>query len=180
MKSKEFFLELAETFVVSLAVLLLLYGVLAFPEIVSGASMEPLLVDGNRILVEKVSKNFKPFERGDVVVFHPPDNDNIDYVKRVIGIPGDVIKIDDCKVYITRDAERFVLEEPYLYNGICTEGREKFPSGRAYKVQEGEYLLLGDNREKSADSRSFGFIKKEQIIGKVVCIFWPFKSAKFI
>ena len=173
MDSKDFLIELAETFVVSLVILLLIYGFLAFPEIVSGASMEPLLHDKERILVEKVLKNFQDFERGEVVVFHPPEDDHIDYVKRVIGVPGDLVKISDCKVFITRDGNRFTLEEPYLYAEKCTTGGPGFPAGRSQKLSEDSYLVLGDNRDHSADSRVFGVIDKERIVGKVVFRFWP-------
>lgn len=180
MDSKDFLIELAETFVVSLVILFLIYGFLAFPEIVSGASMEPLLQDRDRILVEKVLKNFQEFERGEVIVFHPPDDDHTDYVKRVIGIPGDVVKIADCKVYITRDGSRFTLEEPYLYTNKCTNGGPGFPEGRAQKIKEGTYFVLGDNRDHSADSRLFGPIDEERIVGKVVIRFWPPNKVSFL
>jgi len=180
MSAKEFVLELAETFVVSLAVLLIIYGVLAFPEIVSGASMEPTLYDGHRILVEKVSKHFKEFERGDIVVFHPPDNDRIDYVKRVIGVPGDVIKISDCKVFVTTGGSRFTLEEPYLYEGECTHGGPGFFEGKAQKIKNDEYLVLGDNRGKSADSKVFGTIGVDRMVGKAVFRFWPPSEISFL
>src|SRR3989344_2372656 len=100
---KNFFLEIIESFVTSFVVLAIIYLFLAFPEIVSGASMEPNLEDSERIIVEKVTKYISkpPFDRGDIVVLHPPQNGNIDYVKRVIGLPGEVVGISDCKVDIT-------------------------------------------------------------------------------
>jgi signal peptidase I len=180
MDSKEFFLDLAETFVVSLLVLLVLYGLLAFPEIVSGASMEPLLDDGDRILVEKVSKHYREFERGDVVVFHPPGDDNIDYVKRIVGIPSDVVKISDCNVFITRDGKRFMLEEPYLQEDTCTKGGTGFSEGRARKIEDETYVVLGDNRSHSADSRLFGPIDIDRIVGKAVLRFWPVSKINFL
>jgi signal peptidase I len=139
-----------------------------------------LLKDGDRILVEKISKNFQDFERGDVVVFHPPDNDDIDYVKRVVGIPGDVVKILDCKVYITREGDKFMLEEPYLYENLCTKGGSGFLEGKAKKIEEGHYLVLGDNRNRSADSRLFGIIEEERMVGKAIYRFWPLSKTRFL
>lgn len=180
MNSKEFFLELAETFVVSIVVLGIIYGILAFPEIVSGASMEPLLHDKERILVEKITKLFDPFERGDVVVFHPPEDDDIDYVKRIVALPGDVVKIADCGVFVTTEGNRYQLEEPYLYESACTRGGTGFQEGKAQKIEDGHYFVLGDNRMHSADSRFFGPIASERIVGKVIFRFWPFSNLGFI
>uniref|UniRef100_A0A7C4TL85 Signal peptidase I n=1 Tax=candidate division WWE3 bacterium TaxID=2053526 RepID=A0A7C4TL85_UNCKA len=177
---KNFILEIVESFLSSLAVLLVLYAFLAFPEIVSGASMEPYIHDGERILVERISKHFSGYKRGDVVVFHPPDNDKIDYVKRVIGVPGDIVKIADCKVYVVRDSSRFVLEEPYVYAETCTQGGPGFNDGKAQKIEEGQLLVLGDNRSKSADSRLFGPITEDRVVGKAVFRFWPFSKFGFL
>ena len=180
MQNKNFFLELVETFVVSFIVLTVLYGLIAFPEIVSGASMEPGIEDGDRILVEKVSRIFTGFDRGDLVVLHPPDDPTIDYVKRIIGIPGDVVKISNCEVFVARDGNRFMLEEPSLYDDICTAGGKYFQEGKAQKVEDGFYAVLGDNRSRSADSRVFGPIAQEKIVGKVVFRFWPFSKLGFL
>ena len=184
-KSKEntnssLLLDIVESFIFSSVVLMVLYLFLAFPEVVSGASMEPTLHDGERILVERVSKRFNGFSRGDVIVFHPPGDDGIDYVKRIVGVPGDVFKIADCTVYITNSGDRFVLEEPYLYENTCTFSGSRFEEGKAIKVKDGEYLVLGDNRPRSADSRSFGLLSEDRIVGKAVFRFWPLDKASFL
>ncbi|MFH1295163.1 MAG: signal peptidase I, partial [bacterium] len=88
---KSFVMEMLETLVSSVIVILVIYSTIAFPELVVGSSMEPNFYTGERILVEKVTKYFSPFKRGDIVVLHPPGNDNIDYIKRIIGVPGDII-----------------------------------------------------------------------------------------
>lgn len=173
MSKKEVILELIETFITSFVVLMLIYWWVALPEVVSGASMEPTIFDGERILVERITKNFKSFDRGDIVVLHPPENDNIDYVKRIVGVPGDVVKILDCNVYVSRDGEKFRLEEPYLEGGTCTSGGKSLREGRSIRLDEDEYVVLGDNRTKSADSRLFGTLKEDRIIGRVVLRFWP-------
>lgn len=177
---KSFFLEMMETLVSSVIVILVIYSTVAFPEMVVGSSMEPNFYTGERILVEKVTRFFKSYKRGDIVVLHPPGNDNIDYIKRIVGMPGDVVKIVDCKVYIKSGEESFLYEEDYLSDGICTIGGVKIKDGRSFKIEGGNYLVLGDNREKSLDSRAFGLVPKERILGKVVYRFWPPAKAGFV
>jgi len=175
-----FILDIIESFVSSFVVLMVLYVFLAFPEIVSGASMEPMLHSGERILVERISKHVTGIERGDVIIFHPPGDDSVDYVKRVIGVPGDVVKVSDCKVYVTAEGSRYELEESYLYEGTCTGAGPSLKEGRAQKVEEGEYIVLGDNRTKSADSRFFGPITEDRVVGKAVLRFWPPKNLEIL
>jgi len=174
---KMFFLEIVETIFSSILVLFIIYMWIAMPEMVYGASMEPNFYTGERILVEKVTKHFKDFERGEVVVLNPPGDDSIDYIKRVVGVPGDVVKIKDCDVYILSEGEKFKLEESYLPQGICTTEGPKLREGRSMKIDEGYYVVLGDNRMESADSRVFGLVKKEQILGRVIFRFWPLGKA---
>ncbi|PIS22269.1 signal peptidase I [candidate division WWE3 bacterium CG08_land_8_20_14_0_20_41_10] len=177
---KSFFFEMLETLVSSVIVILVIYSTIAFPELVVGSSMEPSFYTGERILVEKLSKHFSPFKRGDVVVLHPPGNDNIDYVKRIVGVSGDVVKIFDCKVYIKNGEESFLYEENYLKTGACTQGGAKIKDGRSFKMEEGSFLVMGDNREHSMDSRTFGLVQKERIIGRVVFKFWPLGKVGFV
>lgn len=180
-EEKNFFIEMLETFLTSFIVLMVIYWLVALPEVVLGASMEPTIYPGERILVEKVTKRFKDYQRGDIVVLHPPHDDDTDYVKRIVGIPGDIIKIYDCDVYVTRGTEKFVLEEPYLYDGTCTDTTvgNALKDGRSIKLQSGQYIVLGDNRPRSADSRYFGVLTKDRIVGKVVLRFWPITKLAF-
>ncbi len=175
---KSFIIEILETFITSFVVLLMIYWWVALPEVVLGASMEPTIYGGERILVERITSHFKNYERGDIVVLHPPENDGVDYVKRVVGVPGDVIKVLNCDVYISKDGEKFKLEEPYLYNGTCTSEGPMLQEGRSMQLEDDEYIVLGDNRTRSADSRLFGVITEDRILGKVVLKFWPIKEAK--
>ena len=170
---KNILFDSLETFAVSSAVLLVVYMFVAFPIVVYGASMEPSLHTGERILVEKISFYFDDVSRGDVVVLHPPGNDSVEYVKRVIGLPGEVVKVYECVIYISKDGKKFMLVEPYLSKEQCTAGGQKFREGRSVKVDEGQYVVLGDNRERSADSRLFGPIQKDRILGKAIFRFWP-------
>ena len=180
MKIKNFLLELTETFLTSLVVILLLYVLIASVEVVYGASMEPNFHSGERILVDKITKKVKGFERGEVVVFYPPGDDSKHYIKRVIGIPGDIIKIVDCKILISRDGEKFELDETYLSEDVCTAGSSVVKEGRSLKIDDDKYLLLGDNRGASLDSRVLGLVEEKKIIGRVIFRFWPISVVGFI
>ena len=180
MKIKNFLLELTETFLTSLVVILLLYVLIASVEVVYGASMEPNFHSGERILVDKITKKVKGFERGEVVVFYPPGDDSKHYIKRVIGIPGDIIKIVDCKVLVSRDGEKFELDETYLSEDVCTAGSSVVKEGRSLRIDDDEYLLLGDNRNASLDSRVLGLVEGKKIIGRVIFRFWPVSAVGFI
>ena len=142
MRENNFFLDILETILSSLIVIFIIYMTIAVPEQVSGSSMEPNFHTGERILVEKISKHFKDFERGEVVVLNPPGNDNVDYIKRIVGITGDIIKVMDCSVYVLRDSKRFKLDENYLTQGTCTEGGPDLKDGRSLKIEDGSFLLI--------------------------------------
>jgi signal peptidase I len=180
MKIKSILLEIAEAFITSFIVIMLLYMVVASVEEVWGPSMEPNFHSGERILVDRITKRFISYKRGEVVVFLPPGDDNKHYIKRVVGIPGDVFKVIDCGVAVSRDGEQFKLEEPYLSDGTCTVGGSKIKEGRSLKIPDGQYALFGDNREESLDSRILGFVGKERILGRVVFRFWPVNKLGFI
>ena len=172
-------LEVLEELTVGFIVLMTVYIVVAFPVEVSGASMSPNLETGDKLLVEKVTKYFEPYNRGDIVVLHPPENDYIDYVKRVIAVPGDTIKIYGCDIFISRDNNKYKLNEgSYLDEKACTNGGKKLIEGRIYTLKENEYIVLGDNRANSQDSRVFGIVDSGRIQGKVVARFWPFDKVK--
>lgn len=167
--------ESLETILTSFLVLMLVYVVIAFPVEVSGQSMYPNLDTGDRLLVEKITKYTEGYSRGDIVVLHPPDNDFIDYVKRIVAVPGDTVKIINCRIYINRDGVTYILnEDSYLSKEVCTIGGKGINEGRPYVLKEKEYIVMGDNRENSSDSRSFGVVRESKIQGKVVARMWPF------
>ncbi|MBP8960829.1 signal peptidase I [Patescibacteria group bacterium] len=175
-----FFLELGESLFSSLIVLFLIYKFVAMPEVVHGASMYPNFDTGERILMEKVTKFFKPYERGEVVILNPPGNANIDYLKRIVALPGDIVKIQDCKVYISRYGEKFELQEDYLPDSVCTDSGSFFREGHSVRLFDDEYLVFGDNRGNSVDSRYFGVIKASNIQGRVIFRFWPLNRVGFL
>ncbi len=180
MSKKNFAVEMFETFLSSILVLFVIYMWVAMPEMVYGASMEPNFHTGERILVEKITKHFRDFERGEVVVLNPPEKDNIDYIKRIVGLPGDIIKVKDCGVYISSDGKKFKLQEDYLPTGTCTTEGPMLKEGRSVKIDAGSYMVFGDNRDESADSRVFGLVKQDRILGRVVFRFWPLNKIGFI
>lgn len=180
MKIKSFILEIIETVLVSGLVILSLYHFIASVEVVWGPSMEPNFHSGERILVDRISKNISPLKRGEVVVFYPNEKSDKHYIKRVVGIPGDIFKIINCEVVISRDGEHYTLKEDYLAEETCTEGGSVIKDGRSVKLGEGQYAFLGDNRSQSLDSRNIGLVEKNRIIGRVVFRFWPLNLVGFI
>ena len=127
---------------------------------IEGQSMEPNLHDGEYVLIDKVSYMLHPPERGDVVVLTRP-NDR-DFIKRVIGLPGDTVEIRNGHVIVNGT----VLDEPYLNQPVHTD----YPS---QKVEDGRYFVMGDNRNNSSDSRSFGSIAAADIVGRAWVVYWP-------
>jgi signal peptidase I len=178
-KPKSVIIEIVETLIVSYIVLMVVFKLIAFPEQVVGASMEPTLHTGDRILVQRLSKHFRDFVRGEIVVLEPPGLNGTHYVKRIIGMPGDIVKINDCMVTISSNGTKYELNEFYLEKTECTDGGSMIVEGRAMRLGDDEYMVLGDNRSNSADSRAFGLISRDRIQGTVVFRFWPPKSVGF-
>lgn len=135
---------------------------------IPSGSMEPTLQINDRLVIEKISYYFNPPERGDIVVFWPPDDvfegqqGRDAFIKRVIGLPGDTVHVSGGEVFINGNPieEDYIKAEPEYEWGPET-------------VPEDSYLVLGDNRNSSFDSHSWGFVPRENIIGKAVVRFWP-------
>lgn len=180
MKIKELILEFAEALISSMVIVLVLYLFIASVEVVWGPSMEPTFHSGERILVDRISKILIPLKRGEIVVFLPPGDNERHFIKRVVGIPGDIFKIIDCGVVISKDGQKYQLEEAYLDKDTCTAGGGAIREGRALRLGPEQYAFLGDNREESLDSRSIGFVDKSRVIGRVIFRFWPLNKIGFI
>ena len=178
-----FFFEIAETAILAILIFLALYLFLVRPHQIRGDSMLPNFHNGEYLLTEMVSYNLlkKEPQRGEVVVFRSPEQPNLDFIKRIIALPGEEIKLQNGRVFIINDAnpEGFLLEEDYLEEGTATEGRRTIDDGEVFAVSNG-YVVLGDNRERSSDSREWGTIKKENIIGKVWLRYWPPEAVALI
>jgi signal peptidase I len=128
---------------------------------VRGSSMEPTLHNGQYLVIGKVVYWIHPPERGDVIVFQPPQNPGEDYIKRVVGLPGEQVEIRDGAVWV--DGVR--LEEPY----VTSLG----PYSNTWTLGDGEYFVLGDNRANSSDSHTWGTLPEENIVGKAWLCYWP-------
>lgn len=146
-----------------------IYFFVAQPHQVEGGSMLPNYYDGDYVLTEKISKYIQGINRGDVVVFHYPQNPSIDYIKRVVALPGDEIMLSGGRIYING----VVAEEPYLEEAINTTGHSFLKEGQRYLVKEDELIVMGDNRLESSDSREWGGVLESLVLGKVFFRYWP-------
>lgn len=134
------------------------------PVRVEGTSMLPRLVDQDRLFINKFVYHFTAIERGDVVVFHYPRDPSKSYIKRVIALPGDHLRIDDGHVFVNGKA----LKEPYVPLAY-RDDRSLEPM----VIPPDEYFVMGDHRSISSDSREFGPVKRDLIYGKAEFVYWP-------
>ncbi len=173
---KSFFADFTEVLIIGIAVFALAWVFLAEPLEVTGESMEPTLHNKEQILVEKISMNFDELQRGDIIVFNSPENPKVLVIKRIIGIPGDIVTIQRNAVFLNGQQ----LEETYLEKGMLTEAKDMLAEGVKTQVPFKSYIVLGDNRTNSTDSRDFGPIKEEEIVGKAILIYYPFSSNRML
>lgn len=138
---------------------------------VQGTSMLPLLADGERIVVSKFLYRFWPIERGDVVVFWYPREPSVSFIKRVVGLPGDVVELRRGRLYVN---DRLV-QEPYLRPEY--RDQDSYPPS---EVKKGYYFVLGDHRSSSNDSRAWGEVPEKYIYGKAVFRFWPLAKMSLV
>lgn len=138
---------------------------------VQGTSMQPLLADGERIVVNKLVYRFEPIERGDVVVFHYPRDPSVSFIKRVIGLPGDIVEERRGVIFVNGRA----LPEDYLDRRLRDD--DTLPPR---EVEQGYYYVLGDHRTSSNDSRNWGLVPERYIYGKAFFRFWPLPHAGVI
>lgn len=164
-----FLFDIIEVVVVALAIFVVVYLFFFQPHQVNGASMDPNFHDKEYILTDKISYRFRLPERGDVVIFRAPKNRELDYIKRVIGLPGERIKIVDGQVFINGQQ----LPEAYLEKNTNSYSGSFLKIGEEFLVPQDEYFVMGDNRPHSSDSREWGTVNKEDIIGKTWLRYWP-------
>jgi signal peptidase I len=168
--------EIVETLVLTLIIFIVIQTFVAQPYKVQQMSMEHTLEPDQYVLVDKLTPRFDTFKRGDIVVFTPPADwvqpDGTPFIKRVIGLGGERVEIKDGGVYIdgTQLDERYLYAEP--------PGSEPQPTTvqgdqSSWVVPAGEFFLMGDHRQNSADSRTFGPVPAEQVIGRAWLRYWP-------
>lgn len=169
-----FALELVEIVVISLAIILPIRYFLIQPFYVKGASMEPTFDDHEYLIIDELSYRFRVPERGEVVVFRYPLDPRQYFIKRIVGLPGETVRVADNSVIITNKErpEGFALDEKdYLGPETITHGDKTVTLG------EEEYFVMGDNRSASLDSRTFGPLPLQQIVGRVWIRGWPLDRA---
>ena len=155
-----FALDILETLILAVV---LFFGINAVSARVrvDGFSMRPTLEDGEFVLVNKLSYRFNQVQRGDIIVFHYPVNPDEELIKRVIGLPGDHVTVQDQHVSVNGQ----VLSEPYIAAAPLYSGE--------WTIADGQLFVLGDNRNDSSDSHSWGLLPFENVVGKAILIYWP-------
>lgn len=171
----EFIWDLVKTAVI---VLIIAFGIKYFliqPFIVDGNSMLPNFENNEYLLVEKITYRFHEPARGDVIVFHPPGQASDNYIKRIIGLPNETVEIKDNTVTIFNSdhPSGIVIDEPFIPSDFETLADQP---DMKYKIGLNEYFVLGDNREHSSDSREWGVLPKDNIIGRSWLNIYPFKN----
>jgi signal peptidase I len=162
--------DLVKVICISLAIIIPIRYFLIQPFYVKGASMEPSFYDHEYLIIDEISYRFGEPERGDIVVFRYPKDPTQFFIKRIVGVPGETVEVRDGFVFIyTEEGEKKYLlnESDYLAMGTVTTG------DKMWELEPGEYYVLGDNRSHSLDSRGFGPVDGELIVGKVWLRGWP-------
>ena len=175
--------EVVETLVLTLLIYLVIHNFVAQPFEVQQSSMVPTIVNGEYILIDKLTTRFDGYHYGDVIVFDPPSNSNladdgIPFIKRIIGMPGDTVTLENGRVFITQPGKSPVrIEEPYIRqeeNG--SPGRTLPNNARGdfeWVVPKDAYFVMGDNRSASQDSRVFGPIDEDLVLGRAWLRYFP-------
>ena len=165
-----------KAFVVALILALIIRTFFFSPIVVDGPSMQPTLYDRDQMIVNKFIYKLKDPDRFDIVIFHASEDK--DFIKRVIGLPGEHVMVKDNVLYINGEE----VEQPFLEgNHIVTNDftLEMLPGGHEV-IPEGYVLVLGDNRSNSTDSRSLGLVRIDQIVGKTNLVYWPLERIHIV
>ncbi|MEK7533597.1 MAG: signal peptidase I [Patescibacteria group bacterium] len=150
------------------AVMVMIYLFVMSPQEVSGHSMEPNFQNGDYILTNKIIYKIQDPKRGDIVIFKSPSNKDIDYIKRVIGLPGETVMLKEQHFYINGK----LLEEKYDYKKPVY-GESFMQENEVIDIPQDHYFVIGDNRPGSSDSREFGPVNKFDFIGQAFLRYWP-------
>ncbi len=166
-RTGQFLFEIFQTLLLAVVLYLMVDFVVARVR-VENISMRPTLVQGEFLLVNKLAYRWGEVGRGDIVVFHYPQNPEEDYIKRVIGLPGDDVVVRDHQVMVNGQ----VLQESYIAASPGYTGE--------WQVPEGSLFVLGDNRNQSSDSHSWGFVPFENVLGRAIFIYWPLDQMRVL
>lgn len=168
-----FIWEITKIVVIALLIVLPIRYFLFQPFFVKGQSMEPNFESGDYLIIDEISYRLREPLRGEVVVFKNPQNQNQRFIKRIIGLPGETVEFKDGKVMISAKSKKFILDESAYLPALTRTDPKLFGNTT---LEQGEYFVLGDNRANSSDSRIFGNLPRENIIGRVIFRPWPFTA----
>lgn len=181
-------LEIVETLVLTVVIYLVIHNFVAQPFQVEQESMMPTVNPGEYVLIDKISPRFQDYQRGDIVVFQPPPGygeGGVPFIKRVIGLPGDTVSLENGRVFVTPPGGSAVeLDEPYVVRAIDGGQAPTLPKNAngtsSWTIAAGTYFVMGDNRPNSQDSRFFGPVGHELIIGRAWLRYFPLDRVGFI
>lgn len=162
-----FLWEVLQTLVMAIVLYFLIDAVVGRVR-VENISMQPTLHQDQFLLVNKLAYRLGSFERGDIIIFHFPGDPREDYIKRVIGLPGESVEVKDGYVYVNGQKleETYIAAQPnYL---------------KSYQVPEDGLFVLGDNRNQSSDSHMWGYVPTQNVVGKALIVYWPLKELKIL
>jgi signal peptidase I len=160
----DFTWEILKIVIISLAIIVPIRYFLIQPFFVKGASMEPNFLDGDYLIIDEISYRFETPQRGEVIIFRYPLEPSQFFIKRIIGLPGEKVEVQDGKIFINGSE----LDESEYLQGTTTVGNVEV------RLEDDEYFVLGDNRNASSDSRKWGEVDKKLIIGRAWLRAWPF------
>lgn len=158
-----FFWELIKVFLVAIVIIVPIRYFLIQPFFVRGASMEPNFLDGEYLVIDELSYRFREPRRGEVIVFRFPENPSQFFIKRIVGLPGDTVNVQSGQVLIQNDQYQHTVvldESSYLSPDVRTSGQV------TYRLESDDFFVLGDNRAASSDSRNWGKLERDLIIGR--------------
>jgi len=168
-KIGSFLIDSVQTFLMAAAVFLVIYIFFFRPFEVKGESMVPNFLDSQYVLTNLITLRFNNPKLGDVIVFKAPTDNEKDFIKRVIGVPGDTVEVKDGSVYLNGnllDQSKFLKPDVKTYEGSFLK------EGVPVTVPSGNYFVMGDNRDNSYDSRYWGFLPERNIIGKALIVYY--------
>ena len=176
-KAYFFVLDLLQTILLAASIFLVIYIFLFRPFQVSGESMYPTFENKEYILTNLIGLKLSDPQRGDVVVFKSPTDEEKDFIKRVIGTPGDSVYLSEGFVYLNG---KKLDESAYLSSDVRTYGGSFMHENEPVTVPENHYLVMGDNRPFSSDSREWGFLEEKAVIGKSFFVYWPINEMRLV
>lgn len=172
-----FLIDTVQTLLLVFAVFLFIYVFLFRPFQVNGNSMNPTFLNKQFVLTNIITLKFSKPKYGDVIVFKAPQDPDKDYIKRVIGIPGDTISLKNGDIYLNG---KLLDQSQFLVASVKTYGGPFLAEDKAITIPADSYFVMGDNRSGSSDSRAWGFVPLESVIGESFFVYWPLDKIKLV